>query len=73
MTPIVNGVRDVLEERGVTQLGLAELAGLSYPVVRRAIRPGGNPFLDHALRIAGVLGMPVDQLFRLNGPPERRG
>jgi transcriptional regulator with XRE-family HTH domain len=62
---ILNLLRHALEERGLTQLELSELAEVNYAVIQRAVREDADPFLDDVLRIAAALGVPVERLFRL--------
>ena len=63
---MLNDLPRLLEERGLSQADLARLAGLAYPVVRRAVRRDGNPFVDDVLTIARVLGVPAHCLFHLS-------
>ena len=62
---LANQLRMALEERRLSQVDLADLAGIPYPRLRRLLRPGSNPFLDDALRVARVLDVPVARLFWL--------
>src|SRR5262245_24893533 len=66
---VKNRLAAVLAERGLSARDLAMLTGLSERVVRRCLRPSGNPFLDVALRIALALDLPVAALYRLDASP----
>ena len=63
----MNRLRAALEERHLTQVDLADLSGVSYPTIRRLLRPDSNPFLDDALRVARVLDASLERLFWLEG------
>lgn len=62
---VTNKVTAVLRRRQWSQADLAAAAELPYSVVRRLVRPGNNPPLEYALRIAHVLDTPVESLFSL--------
>jgi DNA-binding phage protein len=62
---VLTHLRDVLADRGLTQLDLAELAGISDATVRCALRRNGNPLLDEVLRIARALDVCVSELFEV--------
>lgn len=51
--------------RGLTQAGLAKLIGVSRQTVVEIEGSGYNPSVMVALRLAAVLGVPVEQLFSL--------
>ncbi len=60
---IVNRIRELREERGLTQLGLAEAVGLSRQSMNAIEGGRAMPRVDAAMRIAGVLGASVEELF----------
>jgi DNA-binding PadR family transcriptional regulator len=51
---------------------LADITGLSCPIIRRLLRGQGNPPLGHALLVARALHVPVRELYSLvyEGSPE---
>jgi DNA-binding XRE family transcriptional regulator len=63
MASVRNALRDVLRERQLAQMDLAELAGVPYATVRRVVRGNANLFLEDALRISRALQKPIDELF----------
>jgi hypothetical protein len=62
---VTNKVAWALRRRQWSHADLAAVTELPYPVVRRLVRPGCNPPLEYALRIARVLDTPVESLFSL--------
>jgi len=63
---VTNRLRVLLDERRVSQSELAYLTNLPYTTVRRLVRQGCNPSLDHVLRLSAVLGAPVEEMFVLD-------
>ena len=57
----------------MTQEELAQAVGVSRQSVHAVERGKAEPSLGLALRLAQVLGVPVGELFWLEGGPERDG
>lgn len=57
-------LRELREDRGVSQTRLAELAGLNRNYVGDVERGRRNPCLDNILRLADALGISPSELFR---------
>jgi transcriptional regulator with XRE-family HTH domain len=58
------------EAAGITQLALAERAGLPLGTVRNWEQGLRIPRFDHAIRVADALGISLDELAgREEGPP----
>ncbi|PMC75092.1 MULTISPECIES: helix-turn-helix domain-containing protein [unclassified Brachybacterium] len=53
-------LRDARKQAGLTQLQLAELAGLSDRTVREIEKGSGSPGLAAVLTVADVLGMRLE-------------
>jgi len=62
---VENRLREALRDRGLTKADLAMMAGLPYTTVLRLSRPGGNPPLEHVLRVGAALEIDVEVLFRI--------
>ena len=71
MACISNKVLGALEERQMSRRDLADLSGITFPIIRRLTQPDSNPFLDNALTIARILEVPVTQLFWLESSGSR--
>jgi transcriptional regulator with XRE-family HTH domain len=69
MAHLRNRLRAELATRQMSLAELARLTEIPYPTVQRVARPHSNPFLDNALRIAKVLGVPLERLFRIEVRP----
>ncbi len=65
-----NLVRELRSERALSQGALGELLGVSRQTVN-AIETGKyDPSLPLAIRMARLFGCSVEDLFRLDGPPD---
>ena len=65
-------LREVVKERrgvlGISQIDLAEMAGISLATVKDIERSAGNPSMKTVMRILEVLGMEMDFHIRnING------
>jgi transcriptional regulator with XRE-family HTH domain len=58
-----NRLHAILRERRLSLTDLATLTGLPYTTILRMARAGGNPLLEHALRVGAVLDASVEELF----------
>ncbi|MGN6707016.1 MAG: helix-turn-helix domain-containing protein [Rhodanobacter sp.] len=66
-TAVVQAIRAILRERGMTYRDLADLLGLSEPTVKRDLGQG-NFSLRRLDRICDVLGVTVEDLIRNDRP-----
>jgi transcriptional regulator with XRE-family HTH domain len=57
-------LRELREKRGMTQTGLAELAGLNRNYVGDVERGYRNPCLDNIVKLADALDVNASELFR---------
>ncbi|MEO8383475.1 MAG: helix-turn-helix transcriptional regulator [Acidobacteriota bacterium] len=57
-------LRELREKRGISQTGLAELAGLNRNYIGDVERGRRNPCLDNIVRIADALDIAPSELFR---------
>ena len=62
-------LRELRERRGMSQTGLAELAGLNRNYVGDVERGYRNPCLDNIIKLADALDVNASELFR---PFDRR-
>jgi putative transcriptional regulator len=60
-----NRLREIRSERGLTQLQLAELAGVSRKTINTVENGIFVPSTLLALKLAKVLGLAVEQVFEL--------
>ncbi len=67
MQKLTNNLRGFLADKQLSQTDLADLTGLTYPVIRRVTSPSANPPLEYALAISRALRISLDQLFHLDG------
>lgn len=58
----MNRIKEVLEERGTTQIWLAEQLEKSYVVVTNCCNNNAQPSLEDLYRIAKILDVDVRQL-----------
>jgi len=56
-------VRELRRSRRLSQIVLAELAGVHYNTLRRLENGSSNPSVDALVRIAETLGVTIAQLF----------
>ena len=64
-----NRVRELRTERGWSQTALGERLGVSRQTVNAIENGRYDPSLPLAFLIAGVFGLPLEQLFFLDTPP----
>jgi putative transcriptional regulator len=62
---VANRVRELRENRGMTQAQLAELVGIARQSVISIEKGRYLPTIETALRISKVLDVPVEQIFWL--------
>ena len=62
-----NRLREVREAKGLTQAQLADLIGVSRKTVNTVENGVFIPSTVVALKLAGALGCPVEELFYLSG------
>lgn len=55
-------IREALHERNMTQATLVELTDIPKSTLTRILHDGSDPSFDQIYRIAGALGMSIDQL-----------
>ena len=60
---VTNHVRDLRGERGLTQEGLAELAGVSRQTINSIETGRFEPSLSLALVLARLFNTPVERIF----------
>lgn len=63
---IMNRIKEVLEERGIKQVWLAEKIGKSYNVVNRYVQNRNQPSLEVLFEIARVLNIDPKELLKVN-------
>lgn len=66
---MINGkrIKELMDERGVTGVQLAEAAGVSEPMIGYIIRGLRGTTVDVIVRIARRLGVTVDELIKKEG------
>jgi transcriptional regulator with XRE-family HTH domain len=69
---VTSRLATLLEERALTRSDLSRLSEVPYQAIRRLLRDGADPPLDHALRICGALGVDVEELYALTPRTTRR-
>jgi transcriptional regulator with XRE-family HTH domain len=62
MTPIVKKILHVAESKKLTQVDLAEAAGVAPPRITAWKQGEGGPKIGQALKLARVLGVPLEYL-----------
>ena len=70
---VMNRIRDIREERKLTQEELAERAGLPRQHVSDLERGVMRPRIDTAQKLAAALGVTVDDLFPADLPAAANG
>lgn len=65
--PVINRVRTIRENIGLSQGELAEIVGVSRQTINAIETNKYNPSLELALRIAHYFRMPVEDVFKLTG------
>ena len=58
-------VKEILKEKNITAKYLAEKIGMSEVGLSKAISENGNPPLKRLNEIAGALGVPISDLFKV--------
>lgn len=61
-----NRIRELREERGLTQGDLGRLAGVTRQAIHAIEHDKHDPSLTLAARIARALGQPLDRVFHLH-------
>lgn len=64
-------IRSLREERGLTQLQLAQLVGVGDKAVSKWERGGGCPDVSLLPALAAELGCPVERCWQARSPPTR--
>jgi putative transcriptional regulator len=62
----MNRIKEVLEEKGIKQVWLAEQIGKSYNVVNGYVQNRSQPSIEVLYKISGVLGVDVRELLIKN-------
>lgn len=62
---VKNRLKEIIDERGIKQVWLAEQVGISYKTLSNIIGGRYNTSLDVALKIADILNVKVDDIFYL--------
>lgn len=62
----MNRIKEVLEERGIKQVWLAEKIGKSYNVVNGYVQNRNQPSLEVLFEIARVLNIDPKELLKVN-------
>lgn len=57
-------IKSIREEAGLTQAGLAEIAGVTQQAVSNWENGDRQPRVEHLPRIADALGVSIDELVR---------
>ncbi len=60
----MNRIKEVLENKGIKQIWLAEQLGKSYNMVNAYVQNRQQPRLEDLYRIAEILGVDVKELIR---------
>ena len=68
-TGLVNEIKALRTKRGLTQEGLAEACGVTRKTINTIERGRFVPSTDLALKISAVLGVRVEDAFRLGDAP----
>lgn len=64
---LLNKIKELRKERGLTQAQLAVATGVSRKTINTIENGVFNPSTVLALRLAGVLQVPVEGVFELDG------
>ncbi len=62
----------ILNDAGLTQGELASRSGMNRTNINMLVRGARVPTLESALKIAWVLGVPVEHIWSIPGPKRRR-
>lgn len=62
---VKNKLKEIIDERGIKQVWLAEQVGISYKTLSNIIGGRYNTSLEVALKIADILNVKVDDIFYL--------
>ena len=65
---VVNRVRQVARDSGISLLEISRTADVSYSMLRRISRGRGNVCLAEAVAVSSVLGLSVESIFLLDDP-----
>lgn len=65
--PVINRLRSIREEQGLSQGELAAIMGVSRQTINAIETHKYNPSLELALRIAHYFKLSVEKLFKLTG------
>ncbi len=60
----MNRIKEVLENKGIKQIWLAEQLGKSYNMVNAYVQNRQQPRLEDLYRIAEILGVDVKELLK---------
>jgi putative transcriptional regulator len=58
----MNRIKEVLEEKGIKQIWLAEKLGKSYPIINGYVQNRKQPSLEVLFKIAKLLSVDVKEL-----------
>jgi len=62
---VKNNLKEILKDRGIKQVWLAEQVGVNRKTLNNTINNKYNPSLELALKIAEVLNMNIHDIFEL--------
>ena len=60
----MNRIKEVLEQKGIKQIWLAEQLGKSYNMVHSYVQNRRQPSLEDLYKIAGILNVEVAELLK---------
>jgi putative transcriptional regulator len=63
---IISRLKEILDSRGIKQKWLCEKVEISSSAMSQIVRGDSEPTLVTALKISEVLGVPVNDIWRLN-------
>ena len=63
---VKNRLKEILDERGIKNVWLAEKAGINNSTVGNIIKNRHNPNVEVAIRIANALNMKVEDIWKVN-------
>ena len=69
---VVNRVRQVARDSGMSLLEISRTAEVSYSMLRRISRGRGNVCLAEAVAVSSALGLSVESIFLLDDPKRDR-
>ncbi|MEI5906826.1 helix-turn-helix transcriptional regulator [Bacillus spongiae] len=73
MTKVINHIREIRQQRGITQVKMAEDLQITRQTINAIEKQKYNPSLELALKIIDYFNVSIEEVFYLENRKEKKG